>query len=91
MSLVYLVNKNPASPSGFGSTFTLDFDADSHGEFAVLAFRVPAKVLTQLVQRSSRYIQIESDEVRAVLKAIIANTNEPEDVRSKAKEILEGR
>jgi hypothetical protein len=96
MSEVYLVSRtkqvvdDDTTLSIYDSTMSIDFDFDDFGEFGVLSFRVPAEVLMKLVSHSRRSLQVDTAEVRSLLKAIIENEIEPEDLRKKSEQILFG-
>jgi hypothetical protein len=97
MSEVYLVSKTKQvvdadiTLSDYDSTMTIDFDCDDYGEFGVLSFRVPVEVLANLVCHPRRYLQVDAAEVRSLLKAIIENEIEPEDLRKRSEQILGGK
>jgi hypothetical protein len=92
MSGIYLVKSSAVSEgktlSAPDSTYSIDFDADERGEFAVLSFRVPVADLKRLAASRTRFLEVSSTEVRSLLTGIIGNPQESQSIRQKATEIL---
>ena len=88
MSEVYFVKHKSKSRDDFDSPFSINFDSDDRGGFAVLSFRVSQNDLRWLVKSKARFIQVWGTEMSAVLRAIVANEKEPADERTIAKNLL---
>ena len=90
MSKVYLLQHNPIDPGDFDTTFSVDFDVTDPEPFAVIAFRLPLKSLSWLLKEETRFIQVRSDEISELLRAISVNENESAEEREISKSILHG-
>ena len=88
MSQVYFVKHKPKSRVDFDSPFSINFDSDERGGFAVIAFRVSLSDLRWLLKSKARFIQVWGTEIAAVLRAIVANEKEPTEERTIANNLL---